>query len=277
MNRYLKLVNFEFNRIAKMFFTLLGLTLITQIAGVIVKSKRYLSEANHAMNEKLLTKAEFLAESGSMSMIDVARSLWFLGPIALCAAAIVFYIFMIWYRDWLGKNTFAYRLLTLPTARLNVFFAKITTILLLTLGFVAFQLMVLPIEQSILKWMVPKDFHTVMDVEGIIGGLGIISMIIPNSITGFILYYAVGFMALAILFTAILFERSYRLKGIFMGAGYIGLAIIIFISPSLVQSFLLNNFFYTMELFALTIATGLIVLFGSLWMSRILLKKKITV
>lgn len=277
MNRYLKLVNFEFNRIAKMFFTLLGLTLITQIAGVIVKSKRYLSEANHAMNEKLLTKAEFLAESGSMSMIDVARSLWFLGPIALCAAAIVFYIFMIWYRDWLGKNTFAYRLLTLPTARLNVFFAKITTILLLTLGFVAFQLMVLPIEQSILKWMVPKDFHTVMDVEGIIGGLGIISMIIPNSITGFILYYAVGFMALAILFTAILFERSYRLKGIFMGAGYIGLAIIIFISPSLVQSFLLNDFFYTMELFALTIATGLIVLFGSLWMSRILLKKKITV
>lgn len=277
MNRYLKLVNFEFNRIAKMFFTLLGLTLITQIAGVIVKSKRYLSEANHAMNEKLLTKAEFLAESGSMSMIDVARSLWFLGPIALCAAAIVFYIFMIWYRDWLGKNTFAYRLLTLPTARLNVFFAKITTILLLTLGFVAFQLIVLPIEQSILKWMVPKDFHTVMDVEGIIGGLGIISMIIPNSITGFILYYAVGFMAVAILFTAILFERSYRLKGIFMGAGYIGLAIIIFISPSLVQSFLLNNFFYTMELFALTIATGLIVLFGSLWMSRILLKKKITV
>lgn len=277
MNRYLKLVNFEFNRIAKMFFTLLGLTLITQIAGVIVKSKRYLSEANHAMNEKLLTKAEFLAESGSMSMIDVARSLWFLGPIALCAAAIVFYIFMIWYRDWLGKNTFAYRLLTLPTARLNVFFAKITTILLLTLGFVAFQLIVLPIEQSILKWMVPKDFHTVMDVEGIIGGLGIISMIIPNSITGFILYYAVGFMAVAILFTAILFERSYRLKGIFMGAGYIGLAIIIFISPSLVQSFLLNDFFYTMELFALTIATGLIVLFGSLWMSRILLKKKITV
>ena len=41
--------------------------------------------------------------------------MWFLGPIALCIAALIIYVFFIWYRDWLGKNTFAYRLLMLPT------------------------------------------------------------------------------------------------------------------------------------------------------------------
>ena len=34
------------------------------------------------------------------------------------------YVFFIWYRDWLGKYTFAYRLLMLPTTRINIYFAK---------------------------------------------------------------------------------------------------------------------------------------------------------
>lgn len=277
MNRYLKLVNFEFNRIVKAFLVFLVLTLTSQIVGVIVLSKKYLSQANMAMNEGLLTDAEFLAQSGPMSIINVTRSLWFLAPIALCAAATAFYIFLIWYRDWFGKHTFAYRLLTLPTARLNVFFAKITTILLMTFGFVAFQLLLLPLESKILKWMVPEGFRVDMSIAEIIGGFEILTMIIPNSMTEFLLYYGAGLLLVTVLFTAILFERSYHLKGIFMGAAYSGLAVIVFISPLLVDTFVFNNFFYTMELFILMISTGLIIFFGSIWISRILLKNKITV
>ncbi|WP_085523910.1 hypothetical protein [Tuberibacillus sp. Marseille-P3662] len=277
MNRYLKLVNFEFNRIAKVFFTLLGLTLIAQIAGDIIISKKYLIQANEAINESLLTKEQFLAKTGPMSMINVTQSLWFLGPIALCAAAVGFYIFLIWYRDWFGKGTFIYRLLMLPTARFNVFLAKITTILLMTFGFVAFQLILLPIESRILKSMVPEDFRSDMSVGGLIGNHQILSIIIPNSMTEFLINYGAGLTAVALIFTTILFERSYRLKGVLMAAGYIGLACLIFISPMLLQSFVLNNFFYTMELFILMILAGLIVLLGSLWMSHFLIKKKITV
>ena len=47
-----------------------------------------------------------------------------MGPIALCVVVLIIYVFFIWYRDWLGKNTFIYRLLMLPTARIQCLFSK---------------------------------------------------------------------------------------------------------------------------------------------------------
>ncbi|WP_019412490.1 hypothetical protein [Paenisporosarcina sp. TG20] len=277
MKNYLKLVNFEFNRSAKLFAVLLGITLIVQIAGVIVMSKMYLNRANKEIYEYLIPKAEFLSIVGPMSFQSVVRSLWFLGPIALCIAGVGFYIFFIWYRDWFGKNTFIYRLLMLPTTRLNIFYAKITNILLLTFGFVAFQLILIPIETTVLKWMVPKEFRVDMNVKEIISGMPELNILIPNSIFDVIVIYGAGFMVVSILFTAILFERSFRWKGIFIGGIYSLIAVAVFISPLLVQDFILNGYFYPIELFVLEIVMGLIVLAGSIWMSGFLLKNKITV
>ncbi|WP_404451031.1 hypothetical protein LG329_11865 [Virgibacillus necropolis] len=277
MKSYLKLVNFEFNRSVKIFVVLLGITLVAQIAGVIVLSKKYLGIANEKIYEELMSKAEFLSQFGQMSFLHIIRSTWFLGPIALCVAAVAFYIFLIWYRDWFGKNTFIYRLLMLPTTRLNVFFAKITNILLMTFGFVAFQLILIPIESTILKWMVPSGFRMDMSVENITTSLPQLNIIVPNNILEFILYYGAGFMVVSILFTAILFERSFRWKGIFAGILYCLVAVAVFISPLLLDEFVLNGFLYPMELFVLEIVMGLIIITGSLWMSGFLLKKKITV
>ncbi|MGY0694381.1 hypothetical protein ACW2QC_16635 [Virgibacillus sp. FSP13] len=277
MKRYMKLVSFEFNRFAKIYVVLLAITIIAQIAGVIVKSKGYLAEANEAINEDMIPKAQFLSETGPMSLQQVVRSVWFLGPIALCIAAIAFYIFFIWYRDWFGKNTFIYRLLMLPTARLNVFFAKITTILITTFGFVALQLILLPIESTVLKWMVPKEFRMDMGIKDVIGNMPELTLIIPQSFIEFILYYGAGLMAVAVLFTAILFERSYRLKGIFMGIAYGVVAIVVFLAPVLLEKLLQMNYFYPLEMLALETVMGLIVLVGSIWMSGFLLNKRIRV
>ncbi|WP_430788913.1 hypothetical protein VBD025_02295 [Virgibacillus flavescens] len=277
MKNYLKLVNFEFNRFFKVFLVLLVITLVAQITGVIVASKNYLKTANEAMYQDMISKAEFLAQYGQMSFLDVTRTLWFLGPIALCAAAVAFYIFLIWYRDWFGKNTFIYRLLMLPTNRLNVFFAKITTILLATLGFVAFQLLLLPVEMTILKWMVPRGFRIDMNINELISSLPELTMIIPNSILGLILYYGAGIMVVSVLFTGILLERSFRWKGFFAGLIYSMLAIVVIFAPLFIQEFLLNDFFYPLELFLIEIAIGMVVLAISIWMSGFLLKKKITV
>ncbi|WP_017379438.1 hypothetical protein [Paenisporosarcina sp. TG-14] len=277
MINYLKLVNFEFNRSAKLFAVLLGITLVIQIAGVIVMSKMYLNMANEKIYEDLMPKAEFLSNFGQMSFLSVTRSVWFLGPIALCIAAVGFYIFLIWYRDWFGKNTFIYRLLMLPTTRLNIFYAKITNILLLTFGFVAFQLILMPIETMVLKWMLPKEFRVDMNIKEIISGMPELNILIPTSIFDVIVIYGAGFMVVSILFTAILFERSFRWKGIFVGSIYSLVAITVFISPLLLQEFILNGYFYPIELFALEIVMGLIVLAGSIWISGFLLKNKITV
>jgi hypothetical protein len=277
MKSYLKLVNFEFNRSAKIFAILLGITLVVQIAGVIVLSKMYLNIVNEKIYEELLPKAEFLSNFGQMSFLSVTRSVWFLGPIALCIAGVGFYIFLIWYRDWFGKNTFIYRLLMLPTTRLNVFYAKITNILLMTIGFVAFQLILLPIETTVFKWMLPKEFRVDMNVKEIFSSMPELNILVPNSFLEGVLYYGAGFMVVAILFTAILFERSFRWKGVFVGIIYSLVAIAVFISPLLLQEFVLNDFFYPLELFVLEIVMGVIVLAASIWMSGFLLKNKITV
>lgn len=277
MKSYLKLVNFEFNRSAKIFAILLGIILIVQIVGVIVLSKKYLNMANERIYEELMPKAEFLTNFGQMSFLSVTRSVWFLGPIALCIAGVGFYIFLIWYRDWFGKNTFIYRLLMLPTTRLNVFYAKITNILLMTFGFVAFQLILIPIETTVFKWMLPNEFRMDMSVKEIVSSMPELNMLFPNSLILGVLNYGAGFMVVAILFTAILFERSFRWKGVFVGIMYSLVVIAVFISPLLLQEFILNDFFYPIELFVLEIVMGVIVLAVSIWMSGYLLKNKITV
>ncbi|MFD1032888.1 hypothetical protein [Metaplanococcus flavidus] len=276
MNNYLKLVNFEINRIAKLFAVLLGITFITQMIGVIVKSRQYMNLANESIFGEM-TQAQFLEQVGQMSFLQVAKSLWFVTPIALCIAGIGFYIFLIWYRDWIGKNTFVYRLLMLPTTRLNIFYAKITTILAMTFGLVAFQLILLPIEMAFMKTLVPDEFRSDMTVKAFVASLPELNIVIASSIGEFFLYYGAGLLVVSILFTAILLERCFRWKGILAGIIYTGLAIAVWLLPIFLHKFVLNGFFYPMELLVLEIGMGLIVLTASIWFSRFLLMKKITV
>ncbi|MDF0728419.1 hypothetical protein PY093_17405 [Cytobacillus sp. S13-E01] len=277
MKNYLKLVNFEFNRVAKLFAVLLGITFVMQMIGVIIESRKYLKIANEEMYQQMMTKVQFLESFGQMSFLQVVRSVWFLGPIAICVAGVAFYIFLIWYRDWFGKNTFIYRLLMLPTTRLNIFYAKITTILILTVGLVAIQLILLPIEMWVMKAMVPDEFRSDMGVHQVLISMPELSIIIPSSFVELILFYGAGLMVVSVLFTAILFERSFRWKGIVAGVLYSGAAIVVLILPILLHEFVLNGFFYPIELFVLVILMGVIVFAASIWMSRFLLTKKITV
>ena len=104
MKNYLKLVNFEFNRVSKLFAVLLGITFAVQLAGVMILSRRYLNNAHEMIYIQMMPEAEFLESWGRMSFLEIVRSGWFMGPIAICIAAVGIYIFFIWYRDWFGKR-----------------------------------------------------------------------------------------------------------------------------------------------------------------------------
>ena len=277
MNRFGKLLNFELKRFVKIYFVLIGITIASQIIGVIAISRGYLKMANEEIYEQGISMAEFIEWNGMMSMVKVIGSMWFMGPIALCVAALIFYIFLIWYRDWFGKNTFIYRLLMLPTARLNVFLAKATSIMMMVIGLVSIQLLLLPVESRILKMIVPKDFRVDLPATEIISHSDYLQILIPQSFIEFILYYGVGFMAVVILFTAILFERSYRVKGIVLGVLYGSLAVILFFSPLFVNESIAVNFFYPLEVLLLEIVMGFIIIIGSILLSKFLLKSRVTV
>ncbi|WP_067726482.1 hypothetical protein [Oceanobacillus damuensis] len=277
MNRYFKLVNFEFNRFLKIYLVLIGITIISQIIGVIVKSNQYLNMANDQIQGGSMSSSEFINQYGPISLYEIIQTLWFLGPIALCIVSLIIYVFFIWYRDWLGKNTFVYRLFMLPTARINIYFAKATTVFLMVLGLIALQLLLLPVEAWILQWIVPFDFRIDMSIREITGIFHYFAILFPNTIVQFIIHYGIGFMAVFVVFTAILFERSYRWKGILFGIIYGVLALLLFFAPVLLQATILYEFFYPIELLVLQMITGLTVIAGSIWMSNYLLNKKIRI
>ena len=277
MKSYLKLVNFELGRFIKIYLVLIGLTIISQIAGVIVVSKGYLSEVNQAINVDSLSKGQFLEQIGPMSMTQITQSIWFTGPIALCIAALIFYCFFIWYRDWFGKNTFIYRLLMLPTARLYVFLAKASSIFLMVIGLVSIQLLLLPVESKILKFIVPLDFRVDMSISEVVSESRYLFTLIPDSFIQFIINYGIGLMAVFIVFTAILLERSFRLKGILFGFVYSVLAFVVFLFPLLLEIFFEVHYLYPTELFVVEVILGILVISVSIWTSNYLINKRVTV
>ncbi|HCX47737.1 MAG TPA: hypothetical protein DG757_01565 [Bacillus sp. (in: Bacteria)] len=276
MNRYLKLVNFETNRFLKLYLVLIGIVFFVQMIGVIIVSRLYVNSANEAIYEDFLTKAQFLDQYGYMSFINFTRTAWFLGPIMLSMAVLIIYVFFIWYRDWLGKNTFAYRLLMLPTERINVYLAKATTMLIFVLGLVSVQLLLFPLENQVMKWLVSDDFRMDFSVKQITTSNELV-ILFPNTFTELLLYYGGGMVAVCIVFTAILFERSYRLKGIIYGILYCAASLLVFFAPVFVDAFLLGNFLYPLELFFIEIVMGFLVLIGAIWIGHYLLKNKVRV
>ncbi|MDY0410341.1 hypothetical protein [Paracerasibacillus soli] len=247
--KYLKLVNFEINRFFKLYMVLVGMVIVSQIAGVIVESRSFIKEANMTIRELGLTYTSYAEDYGSLSLGSIMRSGWFVLPIALCIAGLSFYVFFIWYRDWFGKNTFVYRLLMLPTARLNIYFAKATTIFISVLGLVGLQLLLLPIENKLFRSLVPVDLRhdaPMSELFTFFDGLGII---IPAHLSTFIIHYGIGFMIVFIIFTAILFERSYRLKGIVFGGLYCVIALGIFLLPFIIVIYQEKMYLYPNEMF----------------------------
>jgi hypothetical protein len=276
MNRYLKLVNFEFNRFWKLYIVLMGVTMLSQIIGVLVESRNYVNKANKLIYGELMPKSQFIEQFGTMSFFNISQTIWFMGPIALCAVTLIIYAFFIWYRDWFGKNTFIYRLLMLPTARLHIYLAKATTILLFILGLVALQLLLIPVENQILQWMVPNEFRTDLTVNAIMN-VPYLEILFPKTFTEFILYYGGGMAAVFLVFTVILFERSFRIKGVFYGILYSGLSLLLFLAPLLVDEFVLNHYFYPLELFFMEVGTVFIILAGAIWTGNFLIKNKVRV
>ena len=159
MNKFLKLLNFELNRFKKIYIVLILLTVVIQITGVIYKTLNYMNNVNETMRETSINASEYVSQNGTIDFKIMLNTSWFFFSVALCAAALVIYLFFIWYREWFGKNTFIYRLLMLPTSRVNIFLSKALTIFLLVLGLIAIQLILFPIENFIFKAIIPNEFR----------------------------------------------------------------------------------------------------------------------
>ncbi|WP_077596667.1 hypothetical protein [Oceanobacillus kimchii] len=276
MRNFAKLVNFEFRRFLPIFLALSGVLIVVQIIGVFIVSNSYKNNLEINYISGLMDKSEYISQYGLISMHQITNNIYFLGAIALVVVSLLIYLLFIWYRDWFGKNTFVYRLLMLPTNRMNIFFSKASSILIFIFGFVVLQILMIPILHFILELLVPIDFRLDLSLTDIILGNQALSLFVPTYYVDFIIYYVIGIISMFVIFTMILMERSFRLLGFGMVIVYGSLIILLLISPDILQV-LTNNYFYWTEVEIMR-GTLLILIGGlSLWLSNYLLNKKIRV
>jgi hypothetical protein len=239
-----------------------------------------MGRVNKAMQEGL-TQTNVLEQVGFLHFSQILNGSWFRFSITICVVILGLFIFWIWYRDWLGKNTFIYRLLMLPISRLSVYFAKLVALLFAIFGLLAFQLLLLPCEMKLFQWIVPQAFSRDTSLTGELwaqSGIGsIFNILLPQAANEFFVYYAIGIMGVLILFTAILFERSFHFIGVILGVVYTGVAFLVFLAPIIIDISILRDYFYPVELFGLEVIFGLVVSLASVGTSHYLLKRKITV
>ncbi|WP_256757992.1 hypothetical protein [Cohnella sp. WQ 127256] len=274
MNRYLKLVHMEIHRFRYVLGSLMGITMIFQISALIWQVNSKLSmdrETAKQFPESLFSQISF-------HEIVFSIQFWFIIPILVSIAVLSLYVFLIWYRDWFGRNTFIYRLLMLPTARRHIYLAKLTAILTFVFSLVAFQLLLLVIEKLIFNMIVPADRIQSSHFSDVIAANQAFKELIPRAFDQFVFSYGLGIMALIIIFTAILIERSYRMVGIVYAALYVFVCVFAVVFPLLSLGIDRSNaYLYPEEIFGIVFGICAVLLAASVWLGFRLLSKKIAV
>jgi len=279
MNHYLKLVHMEVHRFRWVIAILMGITAVCQISALIWTVTQELSRRREQL--PLQIGNSFQAPAQEQLTFEWAMfntQLWFILPILMCISVLALYVFFIWYRDWMGRHTFIYRLLVLPTARYNIYLAKISAFLLFVFGFISFQLILLPIHNVIFKLIVPADQRAGSHIVDAISRNQALVQLIPRQFEQFLYSYGIGTVAVLVIFTAILLERSYRRLGILYGLLYLSGCVLAVMSPVLFFAFDAQyTYLFPNELYAAELIMFVLVLCLSVWLGMRLLAKKITV
>jgi hypothetical protein len=278
MNRFWKLLNWEINRFGKLYAVLLLVILLLQFVGVISFSFGFMDKANNIMDEGYLSLSQYVQNYGKITFEQyTSSSLWFTAPIALGAVSLLLYVLFIWYKEWFGKNTFVYRLLMLPISRMNIYLAKLGAIFLFVLGLVAFQLLILHLQRLTFNIMIRNELRDSVSMVEMIARNPYLHLFLPSHFVEFVFYYSLGVTAIIVVFTLILLERSFRIKGILAGAGYGVSMVFLVLLPLLIKTRWIKNYFYPSEIFWAIVVVIILIASGSLWFSAFLLNKKVTV
>lgn len=273
---YVKLVNFELKRFMKLFAVLAVLISVIQLAVAALSAYHHKTNAEETMRIDGLSLDEYLTMYGNAlySMMTYVNDGGFQMSVVIGGVVMVIYVFFIWYRDWLGKSAFMYRLLMLPSARIYIFLAKLTTIAIFTALLISLQKGLLIVSETIISSIVPAElFYKENDI--ILYSYNLITLLFPQSVLEFAFLYGGGIAVVAVLFTAILCERSFGLLGIVYGIVYGIICFGLLVIPFYVDS--ATNKLFPNELCLFVIGMSAIVLSLSIIVSNYLLKRKITV
>lgn len=271
MIKFFRLLEFEFGRLLKFLIPAFILSVAMQFFTLFLTVSTY----NDFLNYSLETNSPM----ENFSMHNVTGSGLFPLAILIVPLLFVFYSLFTWYREWLGKNTFIYRLLMLPIDRMSIFYAKAMTFILGGLLTFVAQFGLYGILSFVLKSFIEPEHFTQYPIHDMVPPYEFIQQtLFPTTGFDFLHTYGFAIAALFVFFTAILIERSFNFKGAIVGLAYF---IVYFVGY-----FSFNALYYATSLpwivrpshiFLLQSIYILLMIVISSLISRLLLKNKVRV
>ncbi len=218
MKKFIDLLSFEMNRFLK--FLVPALLLMGVVQLFVTYSK--IGEFNESLEINTMVSGS-AAEMRPFSIQHITSSSMYELSLFLIVLVFMFYSFFIWYREWLGKNTFIYRLLMLPINRSALFLSKALVFLIGGFLSFAFQFGMYALQLFIASRTIPSEHYTALSIHNAQPPYTLLQgALFPTTGFEFTAAYSFAFAALVTLFAAILIERTYRLKGLFAGGIYFG-------------------------------------------------------
>lgn len=274
MKKFTDLLVYELDRIKYAYLILIGMVMGLQVFAVFQTRNNFIVHFNQYQKSGQGNMAEFLSEYGPLQFIQVASNSYYFFSIVLAIIILAIYVAVIWYRDWLGKNSFSYRLLTLPGSRMSIFFSKFIALLFMILSLLAIQLILLILEEKLLVMITPTQLYEGSSLRQFMLSFPPFYLILPTTLIDFILHYTLGVSALAAAFMMILIELSFKWKGILLNVGIIVSMVLLFRGFYIVGWF---EYLYPIEMLMFMIVLGVVLFTVSVLVSRKLLNEKINV
>lgn len=278
LKAFIKLTSFELDRFSKFLVTLMSVTVIANIAGFIIIPMSYINDINKYMVEESASVQVAIEDFSHFSLSQVINSVWVMGPIALGIISLVLYSFFIWYREWFGKNTFAYRLLMLPIPRMSIYFSKLVVIFIGIFSLVSIQIVSLYIGYLIGTAIMPSEYTIAVTFIEMLYSQDVFYSVLPLQGGLFFLYIGLGLVGIIVLYTLILLERSFAIKGMVIGVIYGIISVSVAVFPLLFRE-IFNNYFILYDSELALLVAGILILISSLsiLISRYLINHKITI
>ncbi|MGL5693013.1 MAG: hypothetical protein ACRCXA_02990 [Peptostreptococcaceae bacterium] len=271
MNKILTLYDMEFKRIYKLYFGALLLFIGANISGVLLALYnvcRYTSE-----KVKIEISIELLKRTTAKELLlkqiigDIFRSMnsLFMFAIIIC----ILYSFVIWYRDFMGKNKSIYTLYMLPINKFDIYLSKLMMVVSLIFGIILTEILVWIMSSLIITNVTSVSMNEFIEVISKINAYDILSFIRFSTIE-FIMVNILGVIsAIMSIFTGVIIHKSFKKIGVILGIVYIIGSIVYFYSVNVL------NIYYTDKILNHTLLCYFVLMLASIVISYNLLNKKI--
>lgn len=273
MNNILTLYDMEFKRIYKIYFMLIGILLASNI-GATLFSIYNISSGRYYVDEELINIQVLKSEKGIKYIYE-----YLIGDLASITKMVVafsvllclLYSLVIWYRDYFSKSKTIATLLMLPQKRFNIYISKFITVTSMIFGVISVQFLFWFIDLVIIKAILNVNVDGFTNVfETILANQNRFSNLIFNQPIDFLMIDVFGvIIAVVVIFTGVLMERSHKKIGIILGGVYIFASIILYICLTAQYGQ------YVDILLKVQIAYYIVIFVISILISRSLLNKRI--